>query len=257
MLVVHHSIYLARAWFRDMIYHSSVRLAENFYCYIWEGRGNDCNTGLLCHALRGDRPHVLFDPGHVRNELGEHCFDSLTESMEKDGFKIKDIGLVLCTHCHPDHFEAVDAVANQNTPMALSREEDEYLQKVGKPFFSSFGINLPQAKPFFYLTEGDLSLGAKNKVNFKVLLTPGHSPGSICFYLKEEKILISGDVVFSGSVGRTDFPGGSPSLLKNSIDRLAQLDVEHLFPGHNTESGSIISGKEKIKRNFQMVKMFF
>ena len=255
-----------------MIYHSSLRLAENFYCYLWEGRGNNCNTSLLCHTLRGERPHILVDPGHIKNELGEPCFDSLSQAMEKDGFKVEDIGLVLCTHCHPDHFESVDAVVNQSTLLAYSSEEEKYLQEVGKPFFAAFGIKLPQAKPFFYLTEGDLNLGAKSKggphppnplsgegrnVNLEVLLTPGHSPGSICFYLKEEKILISGDVVFSGSVGRTDFPGGSPSLLKNSIDRLAQLDVEHLFPGHSTELGSIITGKEKVIRNFQMVKMFF
>jgi len=68
--------------------------------------------------------------------------------------------------------------------------------------------------------------------------------------------LISGDVVFAGSIGRTDFPGGSPSLLRKSIDELSQLDVEYLVPGHSTEMGSIISGKDKVKRNFYTVKMF-
>ena len=102
-----------------------------------------------------------------------------------------------------------------------------------------------------------MSLGAKDeKVAVKVLLTPGHSPGSVCLYLEKDKILISGDVVFAGSVGRTDFPGGSPSLLRKSIDELSQLDVEYLVPGHSTEMGSIIAGKDKVSRNFYTVKMF-
>jgi len=68
--------------------------------------------------------------------------------------------------------------------------------------------------------------------------------------------LISGDVVFAGSVGRTDFPGGTPSLLRKSIDKLSQLDVEYLVPGHSTEAGGIIAGKDKVRRNFYTVKMF-
>ena len=240
-----------------MIHHSSLRLAENFYCYLWEGRGNNCNASLLCHTLRGERPHILVDPGHIRNELSERCFDSLIQVMERDGFKTEDVGLVLCTHCHPDHFEAVDAIVNQNTLFALSREEKQYCQEMGKLLFSTFGAKLPQVEPFFYLTEGNLNLGVQNKTNLRVLLTPGHSPGSISFYLEQEKILISGDVVFFGSIGRTDFPGGSPSLLRQSIDKLSRLDVEYLVPGHSTELGSVIGGREKVKRNFQMVKMAF
>ena len=123
-------------------------------------------------------------------------------------------------------------------------------------FSPNLGAKLPEVKPFFYLTEGNLGLGANSKLNLKVLLTPGHTPGSVSLYLEKEKILVSGDVVFFGSVGRTDLPGGSTSLLHQSIDRLSQLDVEYLVPGHSTEMGSIISGKEKVKRNFQMVKMF-
>jgi glyoxylase-like metal-dependent hydrolase (beta-lactamase superfamily II) len=177
--------------------------------------------------------------------------------MEKDGFKVEDVGLVICTHCHPDHFEAVDALVDRGALLALSREEYEFLQGTGKMFYSALSARLPRAKPYFYLSEGELNLGAKNKLNMKVLLTPGHSPGSICLYLDEQKILISGDVVFYGSVGRTDFPGGSASLLRQSIERLSQLDMEYIVPGHNTEMGNILFGKEEIKVNFQMVKMYF
>jgi glyoxylase-like metal-dependent hydrolase (beta-lactamase superfamily II) len=241
-----------------MIYHKSVQVGENLYCYVWQGRGNNCNAILWPSVLRGERPHVLVDPGHVRNELGEPCFDSLTQAMEKDGFKMEDIGLVIGTHSHPDHIEATELVVEKSGALfTLSREEDEFYRTMGQAFFQAFGGKPPQVNPFFYLKEGDLSLGAKNnKVAVKVFLTPGHSPGSISLYLEGDKILISGDVVFAGSIGRTDFPGGSPSLLRKSIDELSQLDVEYLVPGHSTETGSIIAGKDKVRRNFYTVKMF-
>jgi len=209
-------------------------------------------------VLRGERPHVLIDPGHIRDEFGERCFDSLAQAIEKDGFNVADIGLVIGTHSHPDHIEATDSVVNKNGALyALSREEDEFYGTIGKSFFQAFGAKPPEVKPFFYLQEGELSLGAKeNKLAVKVLLTPGHSPGSISLYLEKEKILLTGDVVFAGSIGRTDFPGGSPTVLRKSIDRLSALDVEYLVPGHSTEMGSIIAGEENVKRNFYTVKMF-
>jgi len=241
-----------------MIYHKSVKLTEYFYCYVWQGRGNNCNAILWPSVLRGEHPHVLIDPGHIVNEVGEPCFDSLTQAMERDGFKMEDIGLVIGTHCHPDHIEATDLVVEKSgASFTLSREEDEFYRTMGKTFFQAFGSKAPKVSPYFYLKDGDLSLGAKdNKVAAKVLFTPGHSPGSISLYLEKDKILISGDVVFAGSIGRTDFPGGNPSLLRKSIDELSQLDVEYLVPGHSTEVGSIIAGKDEVRRNFYTVKMF-
>jgi len=240
-----------------MLYHKSVCLGQNFYCYLWMGRGNNCNASLLCNVLRGERPHVLVDPGHIRNELGEPCFDSLAEAMEKDGFKVEDVGLMIGTHCHPDHFEASEPVVERSGALvALSREEDEFYRGAGGRFYGTFGGRAPQVKTFFFLQEGELSLGGGNGVGAEVLLTPGHTPGSICLYLKREKILISGDVVFSGGIGRTDFPGGSSSLLRKSIERLSKLDVEYLVPGHNTQGGAVIAGRDKVAQNFQMVKMF-
>jgi len=241
-----------------MVYHKSVQLGEKFYCYVWQGRGNNCNAILWPSVLRGERPHVLIDPGHVSNELGEPCLDSLAQAMEGDGFKMADIGLVIATHSHPDHIEATELVVEKSGALfTLSREEDEFYRTMGMTFFQTFGGKPPQVNPSFYLKEGDLSLGAKDgKLAVNVIFTPGHSPGSISLYLEEDKILVSGDVVFAGSIGRTDFPGGSPSVLRKSIDQLSQLDVEYLVPGHSTEMGSIIAGKDKVRRNFYTVKMF-
>lgn len=240
-----------------MVYHRSLRLAENFYCYIWQGMGNNCNASLWCHVLRGKQPHVLVDPGHIHDEVGEACLDSLIETMDKDGLRITDVGLIIVTHSHPDHFEAASTIAERNNALVtLSREEDDFYHGIGNRLYEVFGARFSPISPLFYLKEGDLTLGTSNKVTVQVLLTPGHSPGSISLYWKEKKVLISGDVVFWSSIGRTDLPGGSPTLLRSSIDKLSQLDVEYLIPGHSTEPGKIIAGKQNVERNFQMVKMF-
>ena len=82
-----------------------MRLLENLHCYIWAGRGNNCNSYLFAHVLRGDRPHVLIDPGHVRNELNDPCLDRLLSAMDGDGLKPEEVGLIINTHAHPDHSE--------------------------------------------------------------------------------------------------------------------------------------------------------
>ena len=70
-------------------------------------------------------------------------------------------------------------------------------------------------------------------VKFEILITPGHTPGGMCLYDKEKKVLFSGDTVFpGGSMGRVDFPGGSSKDMRASLNRLAALDVEILCAGH-------------------------
>lgn len=238
-------------------YYKAMQLADNFYCYIWQGRGNNCNSCLFTNVLRGDQPHVIVDPGHITNEIGETCFAFLNKALEEDGFKVSDIGLIINTHSHPDHCQANELVVQRSGAwVTLFEEEDEFRNTLGKKLYSMFRIKEPEFTPLFYLKEGTLDLGVKNKIRLQVLHTPGHSPGSVCLYWPDNKLLITGDVVFYGSIGRTDFPSGSLSLLKKSIDRLSELDVACLVPGHSTEYGSIVRGKLNVERNFQAVKLF-
>jgi len=239
-----------------------MRLVDNLHAYIWTGRGNNCNSYLLANVLSGARSHVLIDPGHVTNELNERCLDHLLSSMERDGIEAGDIGLIINTHSHPDHCEANQALIEmtrakekaaglQRARIALHQDEADYQKAVGEWFGRMFGREI-KFEPDLYLKEGELDLGG---LKLEVLLSPGHSPGSICLYWRDMEVLITGDVVFFGSVGRTDFPGGDGELLKKSIERLSQLEVEYLLPGHSTEFGSIISGKDKVKQNFDFIKM--
>lgn len=247
--------------------HQSRALFDRLLCYIWQGRGNNGNSYLLANVLRGERPHVLIDPGFIMNEMREHCFDSLDKTIEADGFKMEDIGLIINTHTHPDHCQATESVVQRSAlketrgkisqaVVALSREEHDYYRLVGDRMFGMFGQKAPRLDPLIYLAEGDLILGRdEQRATLQVFLTPGHSPGSICLYWVEKKTLITGDLLFFGGVGRTDFPGGSITTLKQSIEKLSSLDVEYVLPGHSTEYGSIIEGKDKVERNFMAVRL--
>jgi glyoxylase-like metal-dependent hydrolase (beta-lactamase superfamily II) len=231
---------------------------DNFFCYIWQGKGNNCNTYIFTDILPGDRPHIIVDPGITISDYGERCFESLEEHIKKDGFKIEDIGLIINTHCHADHCQANELIVQKsNADITLSEKEENFRQTTGRKLDAMFGTKSPEFTPRFYLKEGVLNPGNNNKLKLRVIITPGHSPGSVCLYWPEHKALISGDVVYCGCVSRTDFPGRSRAELEKSIDRLSQLDVEYLFPGPKTEFGCIINGKANVERNFQSIKMSF
>jgi hydroxyacylglutathione hydrolase len=243
--------------YRSLRTYESLQLADGFYCYIWQGNGNNCNTCLFVDVLRGEKPHVIIDPGHITNEFGENCFADLAKAISDDGFKVDDVGLIINTHSHLDHCQANELVVRKSGAwITLSQDEDEFRRTSGENLNSMMSAKTPDFTPLFYLQEGELNLGAKNKIKLEVFLTPGHSPGSICLYWPETRILITGDVVFYGSIGRADFPGGSLSQIKKSINKLSQLDVEYLIPGHRTEYGNVIKGKTNVQRNFQAVKLF-
>jgi hydroxyacylglutathione hydrolase len=240
-----------------MKYYNSVNLLENLYCYIWRGMGNNCNTSVFTNVLPGNKPHVIIDPGHIINESREECYSSLEKAMADDNIKVEDIGLIINTHSHPDHCQSNELIVDKSgAQVTLSKEEDDFRNTIGISLYRAFGLKPPRFTPSFHLKEGDVDLG-KNGFKLNVMLTPGHSPGSVCLYWADKKVLITGDVVFFMSVGRTDFPGGDTAMLKKSIDRLATLDVEYIVPGHNTEPKGIIRGKDLIKRNFEAVQDFF
>lgn len=239
---------------------SEMRLMENLYAYPWQGQGNNCHTYLFADVLRGERPHVLIDPGHVVNELGEHCLRFLLNQMSLDRISPEEVGLVLNTHSHPDHCQANKALVERSRGeggigralIALSREEDEFRRAHG---VGMLGLTA-DFEPDFYLKEGELILGqGQRKLILQVFHTPGHTPGSLCFYWPRNKVLFTGDVLFYGGVGRTDLPGGDGKELRRSIQRLSELDVEYILPGHSTEFGDLIRGREKVRENFAFLRM--
>ncbi len=217
-----------------------MKLLDYLYVYPWESMvENNCNTYLI----DGQVP-TLIDPGH------HHLFPKLRDAMAADGFHPADIKLVIATHAHPDHFEAVQDFLDLDTRIALHPEAEEFIEMHGEHFFQILGKSLPPYRVDFHLVEGELQVGEHR---LQVIQTPGHAPGSICLYWPEARALFSGDVIFSQSLGRTDLPGGNGPLLKKAIDQLAEVEAALLLPGH----GPLVHGAAEVKKNFHVVRSMF
>ena len=164
-----------------------------------------------CYLVWGeDSPTcVVIDPGYEP--------ETILSEVKKLG---KEIAAVLLTHGHFDHVGAVkDLAAEVDCPVYLCAED----------------LSMPPqmtAGPLYYTNtyaEGDFVEAAG--LAFKVLHTPGHTPGSVC--LMCENVIFSGDTLFWGSCGRTDLPGGSWSTIRKSLKRLAELSGDYdVYPGH-------------------------
>lgn len=148
----------------------------------------------------------------------------------------RDISAVVLTHGHFDHLGAVaDVVSCKSAPIAVHRLDAEYItsaEGTGCSLFGFHGHVAPEAE--IVLEDGDvLSAGA---LTLTVIHTPGHTPGCICLLVQEgaQRALFSGDTLFAGGVGRTDFPRGSSRDLATSIaTRLAPLPRDlPVHPGH-------------------------
>lgn len=141
---------------------------------------------------------------------------------------------IINTHAHIDHIFGVQALMDKyNIPFGMHELELPVLNMAaGSATLFGFEDFKVAPKPTYFIKEGQpLQLGDDT---LEVFLTPGHSPGSISFYYPKGNWVISGDVLFSGSVGRTDLPGGSFETLVNSIrTQLFTLPGETtVLPGH-------------------------
>ena len=143
-----------------------------------------------------------------------------------------EIELIILTHCHHDHTGgARDLKKATGAKLFLSEKEIGCVGDQLTTVSYLFGMDAPEYEVDGTLKDGMiLDLG---EWKLEVLETPGHSSGSICLYDSAAKILFSGDTIFpQGSIGRTDMYGGSIDSLVKSIERLSQLDVKTMYPGH-------------------------
>ena len=164
---------------------------------------------------------VVIDPG----DDGER----IMEQVEKAGLTIK---YILNTHAHFDHIMANGDLAKATgAPLAIHPLELPMLRSGGGA--SAFGLQVESGpEPDLELAEGDtISFGTHT---LEVLFTPGHTVGHVSFYEAKEGIIFDGDVLFAGSIGRTDLPGGNYETLMNSInDKLMVLpDDTTVCSGH-------------------------
>ena len=240
-----------------------MKLVGDFYAFLWPGLtmqdmqmyGNNANSYLLANALLGGK-HVLVDPGMVTNEARQNCLEMLIVGMNSDGLKIEDVGLIINTHAHPDHYGASEEIRKKSgCQVAIGKDEDDFLKMMGGELATvvkQMGFDFPELKADFYLSEGELRLG-QNLVA-EIVSTPGHSKGHISVYWPESKVFMGGDLIFYGSTGRVDIPGGSAEQLKDSIEKVAKLDIEYMLTGHQYGSPGILEGKDLIERNYEAIR---
>jgi hydroxyacylglutathione hydrolase len=191
-----------------------------------------------------NREAIIIDPG---------CFFTAEEAELQRYITEKELTptRILATHCHFDHvFGCRWAARTYGIELWLHPAEEPVLQHAPVSV-QKFGLGFdPYTGPLHYLNEGDVvELGNER---LEVLFTPGHSPGSISFYNRQHGFVVSGDVLFKQSIGRTDLPGGNMDTLVNSIR--AQLytlpDETVVYAGHGP---STTIGYEKAHNGYVQV----
>ena len=161
--------------------------------------------------------------------------------------------MILLTHSHWDHIaDAAKLKKLFNIPIYIHPEDAENLERPGSDrlplYFPIEGIKTEN-----YLSDGQiLPLG---ELKIEVISTPGHTPGGVCFWLRQQKILISGDTLFKGTIGNLSFPTARPALMWESLKKLADLPPEtRVFPGHGPET--TIKDESWIKEAKKMFEEF-
>ncbi len=176
---------------------------------------------------------IIIDPG---------CYFSAEQETLKNF--IKDTGLepvrLLNTHCHLDHVFGNKWVAKTWKLEPWLHAGEEQMLKLAPLSGEKWGLPFENYEgPLHFLEEGETIFLDEDEL--RVILAPGHSPASICFYCEKQKLLIGGDVLFRQSIGRTDLPGGDhETLLKSIREKLFVLpDDVTVYPGHgiNTTIG--------------------
>ena len=156
--------------------------------------------------------------------------------------------MILLTHAHFDHMLATGELLRETgAALALHEMDAPALSDPCRNLAGLFGSGvMPTLTADRLLCEGDTV--AVGDMSLAVLHTPGHTPGSCCYYVQTQGRLFAGDTLFAGSAGRTDFPGGSAAQLRLSLQRLAELPEEtKVYPGHDAMT---TIGEERIYNPF-------
>ena len=188
-------------------------------------------TGIIstnCYIVTNEetKETVIVDPANLSKAMIGY--------IEEEELVIKAI---LLTHAHFDHIMGIDKVIDRYGEMPVYVEESDlellHTPSMNESTVYTNGYSYPGGD---VIHDGDVIrlIGE----DFRVIHTPGHTKGSCCYYLKDEGVLFSGDTVFYGSVGRTDFPGGSTAEIVRSLHKLVDSLPEEteVFPGHDAST---------------------
>ncbi|MBR4287674.1 MAG: MBL fold metallo-hydrolase [Clostridia bacterium] len=178
-----------------------------------------------CYIICDEKTKIgaVIDPGDFT--------PSLLKAIKDAG--IEELKYILCTHGHFDHIQGVSRLKEKypESEILIGEKDCVALSDSVVSLASFFGAP-------FYPTVADRVLNGGDKITigeitFDVISAPGHSEGGVMYYSKDEKAIFTGDTIFKGSIGRTDFNGGSMTVLMNTLQKIKRLpeDVK-IYSGH-------------------------
>jgi hydroxyacylglutathione hydrolase len=173
---------------------------------------------------------VIIDPGCYEEDEKRLLTDYIADNH-------LNVRMLLNTHCHIDHILGNYFVKEKYKTKLYIHPKEEFVLNAQQIFAPNYGFHqYHEARPDAYLTPGESVAFGDQK--FSILFVPGHAPGHVAFYNEKEKVVIGGDVLFEGSIGRTDLPGGNfNTLIKSIHEQLFTLpDDVVVYPGHGSET---------------------
>lgn len=175
-----------------------------------------------CYLVWNDKEAVVFDPA-------DHP-DLILDFLKSKNLELK---YVINTHAHFDHILGNNfLLSNTNAELVINKYDSEFLTN---PFYnlSAYMTKPYYSKPSTVLVDDNTVLEVGGE-KFICIHTPGHTPGSSCFYFENKNVIFTGDTLFKFSFGRTDFVGGNEKLLIESLKKLFNIlkDDDLCFPGH-------------------------
>ena len=171
-----------------------------------------------CSILSENGKAIVVDPGADATRI--------RAELKKQGL---DLAAVLLTHAHFDHISGIPALQKAFPGIPVYVHPGD-VPMFGHPLNQAGGEYAPIGRPSGVR---DVETLAELLPGVEVIHTPGHTPGGVCYHFPGDRLLLSGDTLFAGSVGRTDFPGGSMTRMMESLSTLAKLPDDTLvIPGH-------------------------
>ena len=177
-----------------------------------------------------DRSCAVIDPGFYEPEERKEFFDYISAG----GLRPE---AVLLTHCHIDHIWGAREVQDAfGIPLYMGPENREQFRNFDR-MASRMGIPAPDYD-FKVTPVGDNDIIDAGGFRFKVITTPGHSPGGVCYLVEDEHIMFTGDTLFAGTIGRTDLLFGEyDDLIRSVMEKLIWMEPDTvIYPGHGPSS---------------------